>query len=54
MPPLSLVPSFFTVAVIDVLCELLSTEILPGSVVVGFTPAGAGSTAFPPLLLPGP
>lgn len=52
--PLSLVPPFFTVAVIAVLCELLSTEIFEGSSVVSFTPAGASSTGFPPLPLAGP
>ncbi|GGM92893.1 hypothetical protein GCM10011578_011200 [Streptomyces fuscichromogenes] len=54
MSALSLVPSFLTVAVIAVFCELLSTEILAGSVVVSFTPAGSWSAAFPPLPLPGP
>ena len=52
--PLSLVPSFFTVAVMAVFFELLSTEIFSGSSVVSRTPAGASSTAFPPLPLPGP
>jgi len=49
-----LVPSFFTVAVIAVFFEPLSTEIFSGRSVVSFTPAGAASIAFPPLLLPGP
>jgi hypothetical protein len=49
-----LVPSFFTVAVSAVSCELLSTEIFSGNNVVSFTPAGAGPMTFPPLLLPGP
>ncbi|GAA2407006.1 hypothetical protein GCM10010378_58090 [Streptomyces viridochromogenes] len=39
---------------IPVFCELLSTEIFSGSSVVSFTPAGASSMTFPPLLLPGP
>ncbi|AGS69605.1 hypothetical protein B446_13935 [Streptomyces collinus Tu 365] len=47
-------PSFFTVAVIAVFFELLSTEILSGSSVRNRTPADASSTTFPPFSLPGP